>query len=299
MKLSDAIRLAGGPKPDVYLDRILVTRMREDSSFIQLRVRLRRLDRARCSDDLRAGGPGRGPDLLPHHLPARAIRRDRRRGAPPGPGALPRGHDGARRHPPGRRPDPGRPARGRDRAPARRTGPPARWPRPCGCRSTRAICSARPGDRTPGRPAAGVARAPMHRSSHTTTCSCSARASGRSSARVVMSGQVKSPGRYSLRSKTERLADLIERAGGLTAEAYPGGIQFYRSYTAAPRPPEPTGCRLLAPSRRAPARGHDPPRAARAGRDRPAARAQGSQDSATTSSWRAATRSTSRSSTRS
>ena len=31
MKLSDAIRLAGGPKPDVYLDRILVTRMREDS----------------------------------------------------------------------------------------------------------------------------------------------------------------------------------------------------------------------------------------------------------------------------
>ena len=37
MKLSDAIRLAGGPKPDVYLDRILVTRVRDDSSMIQLR----------------------------------------------------------------------------------------------------------------------------------------------------------------------------------------------------------------------------------------------------------------------
>src|SRR6476661_1122921 len=37
MKLSDAIRLAGGPKPDVYLPRILVTRMREDSSYVQLR----------------------------------------------------------------------------------------------------------------------------------------------------------------------------------------------------------------------------------------------------------------------
>ena len=37
MKLSDAIRLAGGPKPDVYLDRILVTRTREDSTFMQLR----------------------------------------------------------------------------------------------------------------------------------------------------------------------------------------------------------------------------------------------------------------------
>src|SRR5690349_10842772 len=37
MKLSDAIRLAGGPKPDVYLSRILVTRMREDSTYVQLR----------------------------------------------------------------------------------------------------------------------------------------------------------------------------------------------------------------------------------------------------------------------
>src|SRR5690349_6106528 len=37
MKLSDAIRLAGGPRPDVYLSRILVTRMREDSSLVQLR----------------------------------------------------------------------------------------------------------------------------------------------------------------------------------------------------------------------------------------------------------------------
>jgi protein involved in polysaccharide export with SLBB domain len=52
---------------------------------------------------------------------------------------------------------------------------------------------------------------------------------------VVLSGQVKAPGRYSLRSKTERLADLIERAGGLTDEAYAGGIQFYRSY-AGTRP---------------------------------------------------------------
>ena len=41
MKLSDAIRLAGGPKPDVYLDRILVTRVRDDSSMIQLRSSFR------------------------------------------------------------------------------------------------------------------------------------------------------------------------------------------------------------------------------------------------------------------
>ena len=37
MKLSEAIRLAGGPKPDVYLSQILVARRREDSTLVQLR----------------------------------------------------------------------------------------------------------------------------------------------------------------------------------------------------------------------------------------------------------------------
>src|SRR5829696_4841710 len=37
MKLSDAIKLAGGPKPDVYLDRILISRTNDDSSRVQLR----------------------------------------------------------------------------------------------------------------------------------------------------------------------------------------------------------------------------------------------------------------------
>ena len=41
MRLSEAIRLAGGPKPDVYLGRILVTRVREDSSMVQLRSAFR------------------------------------------------------------------------------------------------------------------------------------------------------------------------------------------------------------------------------------------------------------------
>ena len=37
MKLSEAIRMAGGPKPDVYVERILVSRTNDDSSRIQLR----------------------------------------------------------------------------------------------------------------------------------------------------------------------------------------------------------------------------------------------------------------------
>jgi len=40
---------------------------------------------------------------------------------------------------------------------------------------------------------------------------------------VVVAGEVRYPGTYSLRTKTDRLADLVTRAGGLTARAYPEG----------------------------------------------------------------------------
>ncbi|HET7614742.1 MAG TPA: SLBB domain-containing protein [Gemmatimonadaceae bacterium] len=45
---------------------------------------------------------------------------------------------------------------------------------------------------------------------------------------VVIDGEVKYPGRYSLRTKTERLSDLITRAGGLTSDAYANGVAFFR-----------------------------------------------------------------------
>ena len=45
---------------------------------------------------------------------------------------------------------------------------------------------------------------------------------------VAMGGQVKYPGRYALKNRTERLSDVLLRAGGLTREAYPGGVQFIR-----------------------------------------------------------------------
>jgi protein involved in polysaccharide export with SLBB domain len=45
---------------------------------------------------------------------------------------------------------------------------------------------------------------------------------------VTVSGQVRYPGVYSLRTKTERLADIIGRAGGLTKQAYSDGIRFVR-----------------------------------------------------------------------
>ena len=45
---------------------------------------------------------------------------------------------------------------------------------------------------------------------------------------VVLSGEVRFPGTYALTNKGERLSDLIQRAGGLTDQAYADGVTFYR-----------------------------------------------------------------------
>src|SRR5207244_3147147 len=46
---------------------------------------------------------------------------------------------------------------------------------------------------------------------------------------VSVTGQVRFPGTYSLRTKTDRLADVIARSGGLTRQAYADGIRFVRA----------------------------------------------------------------------
>src|SRR6266566_1133255 len=52
---------------------------------------------------------------------------------------------------------------------------------------------------------------------------------------VTITGQVRFPGNYALRSKDDRLTDLLERAGGLTPQAYPEGIRFVRATAEAGR----------------------------------------------------------------
>jgi protein involved in polysaccharide export with SLBB domain len=52
---------------------------------------------------------------------------------------------------------------------------------------------------------------------------------------VFVGGEVRFPGTYSLRSKDERLMDLLDRVGGLTPQAYPNGIRFYRKEADAGR----------------------------------------------------------------
>ncbi|GIW50698.1 MAG: capsule polysaccharide transporter [Gemmatimonadales bacterium] len=54
---------------------------------------------------------------------------------------------------------------------------------------------------------------------------------------VVLSGEVRFPGTYSLLTKDERLASLLQRAGGLTPQAYPNGIQFFRTQNGIGRIP--------------------------------------------------------------
>jgi polysaccharide export outer membrane protein len=45
---------------------------------------------------------------------------------------------------------------------------------------------------------------------------------------AAIAGEVRYPGRYTLRSKTEKISDLIERAGGLTSDAHADGVIFLR-----------------------------------------------------------------------
>ncbi|HZA98239.1 MAG TPA: SLBB domain-containing protein, partial [Gemmatimonadales bacterium] len=242
MKLSDAIRIAGGPRPDVYLDRILISRTNEDSVKTQLRSSFAD-STGRVSEDLplqdqdevqvfsRATflaqpyvtvvGAVRNPGRVPFRrgmtmrdvvLLAQGVTEDAdlteaeiaRREAGGDPGALAKSI-------------------------------------PVPLDSARLARGGSSGSDLASEPATGgvpdVALMPYDNV-------LIRRKPGWESQRLVyLTGQVKHPGRYALRSKTERIGDLIERAGGLTGQAYPGGIQFYRSYGPGHRPangpPEP------------------------------------------------------------
>ncbi len=52
---------------------------------------------------------------------------------------------------------------------------------------------------------------------------------------AVIAGEVRYPGRYSLRTKTEKITDLITRAGGITTDGYANGVVFYRTRNSVGR----------------------------------------------------------------
>jgi protein involved in polysaccharide export with SLBB domain len=210
MKVSDAIRLAGGPRPDVYLEQILISRVRADSSRVQLRSAFAD-STGRVSDDFALAD---GDEI---QLFSRNTFRERPwvsvTGAVRRSGRIPY-REGMTLQDAVLLADGLTPDATREYAEiARRPDSP----------STGALAetvrvpldSALGGNRpVPLRPYDNV---------------LFPRLGGYELQRLVyVSGQVKAPGRYALTSKTERLSDLIRRAGGLTDEAYAGGIEFYR-----------------------------------------------------------------------
>ena len=49
---------------------------------------------------------------------------------------------------------------------------------------------------------------------------------------VILSGEIKYPGTYTLLSKDEKISSLIKRAGGLTDYAYLDGVKMFRKFEA-------------------------------------------------------------------
>ncbi|MBA3759442.1 MAG: SLBB domain-containing protein [Gemmatimonadales bacterium] len=236
MKLSEALRVAGGPKPDVYLDRVLISRTNDDSSRVQLRSAFAD-STGRLTEDLAlqdqdeiqvfsraaflpapyvtiVGGvnnPGRVPfrqgmtmrDVV---LLAQGVTEDAdlteaeiaRRTDSNDPGAL---------------------------ATSITVPLDSAQLTPGGSSS-----AAGPSVNRSARGVPDVALMPYD------NVLIRRKAGWESQRLVYLTGQVKHPGRYALRSKTERISDLMARAGGLTPQAYAGGIQFYRSYAPGHRP---------------------------------------------------------------
>ena len=238
MKLSDALRLAGGPRPDVYLPRILVTRMREDSTFVQLRSAFAD-STGRVRDDLAL------EDQDEIRIFSRTTFQPERYvavvGAVRRPGRVPFREgmtvrdvillaDGLAQD-------------------AQLEAEIARLPenRPPGALAETVrlpldstFLFARSGGTDGGTEAGGAGDTPLQPFDNVLVLRQGDWSLQRT---VALTGQVKSPGRYSLTSKSERLSDLIARAGGLTQQAYPGGIRFYRAY----RGTQPTGTDRLPP----------------------------------------------------
>jgi polysaccharide export outer membrane protein len=236
MKLSQAIRLAGGPKPDVYLDRILVARTNEDSTRVQLRSAFADSTGAVVSDLALQEEDEIRVFSRAAFLPTRYVTVV---GAVHNPGRVPYREgmtmrdlvllaDGVTEDADLREAEIAR------RDVSKNSGALAETIR---VRLDSAALSTGGTDGAPVTPVAGGAAGVPDVILQPYDNVLIMRQAGWELQRLVyLTGQVKHPGRYALKTKTERITDLIKRAGGLTEQAYPGGIQFYRSYGAGHRP---------------------------------------------------------------
>jgi protein involved in polysaccharide export with SLBB domain len=229
MKLSDAIRLAGGLKPDTYLDQVLVSRLRgADSSRVQVRASFRdttgRLDddiALQQDDDIRIFSVTefRAPEFV---AITGAVRR-------PGRYAYREGMTLR---------DLVLLAGGLDPRASIRDAEVARRPRsPSGGRiavSERVTLDSSYLTIAHGRANAvgGVVQANAPREialEPYDNVLIAAEGDWSAPRHVVITGEVAAPGSYTLLTKNDRLSDVLRRAGGLTSAANHDGIVFYRN----------------------------------------------------------------------
>ncbi len=231
MKLSDAVRLAGGVRPDVYLGQVLITRLRNDSTRVQLRSTFADTT-GRPTDDITL------QDRDEVRVFSRtAFRTDRWvviTGAVRGPGRIPYREgmtvrdavllaNGLAQDAYLKEAEIARVPEDRSHGEVAQT---IRVP----LDSTYLFSRGHPGEYMgppgPPAPASGSPEVPLQPYDNVLILRQPESELVRT---VKILGQVKYPGPYALRTKTDRLADLIQRAGGLTREAYPGGIEFVRT----------------------------------------------------------------------
>lgn len=231
MKLSEALKMAGGVKPDVYLGNVLISRMQSDSTRIQLRAQLQDTTGAvvndlalQENDEIQVFSVS---EFRPEHYVAIS-------GAVQHPGQYPYREGMTMRDlvlmAGGLRQsaylDDARVARLPETRNGNRTAtefsvpldssylfdrsPDGKYLGPPGLPATRG-----PSPEVVLKPYDNVLilRQPNWDLQRT----------------VTLAGEVQFPGKYTLVNKNERITDIIKRAGGLTPEAYANGVTFYRS----------------------------------------------------------------------
>ena len=230
MQLSDAIQMAGGPKPDVYLDQILVSRLRPDSTRIQLRSAF-----ADSSGRVTLNLALQEEDEIT--IFSKTTFRPERyvivSGAVRAPGRL-RFREGmtvrdAILFADGLREDAYLKEAEIARVPEDRShgavSTTIRVPLDSTYLFARGQSGEYPGMPGVPAPSGGAPEVPLQPYDNLLILRQPEWELPRT---VKITGQVKYPGPYALRTKTERLGDIIQRAGGLTREAYAGGITFVR-----------------------------------------------------------------------
>jgi len=231
MRVSDALRLAGGVRPDTYLGRVLITRTRPDSSRIQLAAALQDTAGAvvndvelQANDEIRVFG-------LTEFRPTRyvAITGAVRRG-----GRYPFREGMTMR-------DLILLAGGLRESAYLREAEIARLPAGDRANGVTAVPFRAPMDSTylfergpdgkyvgpPGLPAP-AGNTPETVLAPYDNVLILQQPDWELQRTVVLTGEVRFPGPYAIANKSERLTDLIARAGGLTSEAYAEGVFFYR-----------------------------------------------------------------------